>query len=528
MFEKVSRFLKYDSNFFFDHRHIYIWTPRSITLPRSRCACGVMSTGVQVSTSYEQCLELPRAIATTDGKPVKGTKSNTTKALEKRYANATPPIITTSLKSGWVPETVVMEGMFLINITPWCAHKNIGEYADFLIRQHILRHFRGMSKQVHLLFDDPDCQEMSPKYFERQYRDQANEVPDDHSCMYFSPDMSIPAKWRNNVLNCRKCKRKLVCFLSHYFMERMKGKLGPQQRFVTAGGFEGNQRGKAMFVTYNTQPQCDNALSCNAEESDTRIWLHVINSAGTKKLVLSPDTDIYHIGLPIITTTEFDVVVQLSSFSSLEHRLLDMQALIKALRNDPDLAVIDPAFSSSVIQMIYYISTGCDFISFFNGFGKATFLATLFEYSGFICSDTIQAPGILADSDTNSNGFMSFLRLVGCAYFRKHKAVFLPSFPTPTTLFNSLFIDGQEPPAHHSAWLDLIREKIWSRIKYEDEMVPSYEALLRHWQRSCWVASVWSQSTSNHITYPPLHNRGWKQPDPNTLSIDWDSENNVS
>ena len=166
-----------------------------------------MSTGVQVSTSYEQCLELPRVIATTDGKPVKGTKSNTTKALEKRYANATPPIITTSLKSGWVPETVVME-----NIAPRSAHKNIGEYADFLIRQHILPHFRGMSKQVHLLFDDPDCQEMSPKYFKRQYRDQANEVPDDHSCMYFSPDMIIPAKWRNNILNCRKCRGNLFVF----------------------------------------------------------------------------------------------------------------------------------------------------------------------------------------------------------------------------------------------------------------------------------------------------------------------------
>ena len=32
-------------------------------------------------------------------------------------------------------------------------------------------------------------------------------------------------------------------------MERIKAKLGPQQGFVTAGGFEGNQRGKAMFVT---------------------------------------------------------------------------------------------------------------------------------------------------------------------------------------------------------------------------------------------------------------------------------------
>ena len=88
---------------------------------------------------------------------------------------------------------------------------------------------------------------------------------------------------------------------------------------------------------------------------------------------------VYRIGVPIVTITEFDVVVQLCSY-----RLLDMQALIKALRSDPDIAVIDPAFSSSVIQIC--ISTGCDFISFFNGFGKVTFLATLFEYSGFICS----------------------------------------------------------------------------------------------------------------------------------------------
>ena len=38
MFEKVSRSLKYDSNIFFVHKHIYIyiWTPQLITLPRSR------------------------------------------------------------------------------------------------------------------------------------------------------------------------------------------------------------------------------------------------------------------------------------------------------------------------------------------------------------------------------------------------------------------------------------------------------------------------------------------------------------
>lgn len=105
-----------------------------------------------------------------------------------------------------------------------------------------------------------------------------------------------------------------------------------------------------------------------------------INSAGTKKLVLSPDTDVYHIGLPIIIAkTDVDVVVRLSPFSSLEHRLLDMQALIKAFNNDPELAGIDSTQIGCVIQMIF-ISTECvNFISFVNEFGKATFLTTFFS-----------------------------------------------------------------------------------------------------------------------------------------------------
>ena len=34
----------------------------------------------------------------------------------------------------------------------------------------------------------------------------------------------------------------------------------------------------------------------DAEDSDTRIWLHVLRSRGTKKLVHSPDSDVFHIG----------------------------------------------------------------------------------------------------------------------------------------------------------------------------------------------------------------------------------------
>ena len=177
-------------------------------------------------------------------------------------------------------------------------------------------------------------------------------------------------------------------------------------------------------------------------------------------------------------------------------------------------------------MQVLFVCTGCDFISFFNGLGKASFMATLFEYCNFICTNSEQVPGTLADAD--SSGKLSFYRLVGCAYYRKHRAVFLPSYPSPITLFNSLKKDGQSPEVHHVAWLDVIRERIWSRIKYEEEMIPSEGALYRHWLRSCWVLSVWKQADSQNIVYHPLDGNGWRQPDSETLEIDWDSNDHLS
>ena len=143
---------------------------------------------------YEKCVELPQAIVTSDGQLMKGTKSYTTKVLEKRYENAIPKIMSTELPSAWVPHTTIVEGMFLINITPWSAHQNMVDHAESLLRQHILPHFRNGSKEVHLLFDDPDCTEKSPKYFERIHRDHVNPTSDDHHCSEFSRDLAIPSK----------------------------------------------------------------------------------------------------------------------------------------------------------------------------------------------------------------------------------------------------------------------------------------------------------------------------------------------
>ena len=52
-------------------------------------------TGSNFSNAFQQCIELPCVIATSDGKPVKGTKANSTKVYENRYEHATPTIMRT-------------------------------------------------------------------------------------------------------------------------------------------------------------------------------------------------------------------------------------------------------------------------------------------------------------------------------------------------------------------------------------------------------------------------------------------------
>ena len=77
------------------------------------------------------------------------------------------------------------------------------------------------------------------------------------------------------------------------------------QRVVTAGCYDG---GKAISISTSVVEECP-TLECDAEESDIRVWLHVLHSSGHKKLLYSPDTDVYHIGLTLIDPRVKDVYV---------------------------------------------------------------------------------------------------------------------------------------------------------------------------------------------------------------------------
>ena len=41
-------------------------------------------------------------------------------------------------------------------------------------------------------------------------------------------------------------------------------------------------------------------LCINADEADLWVWQHCVNSYGSKKLIYSPDTDVYHTGLTAV------------------------------------------------------------------------------------------------------------------------------------------------------------------------------------------------------------------------------------
>ena len=284
---------------------------------------------------------------------------------------------------------------------------------------------------------------------------------------------------------------------------------------VTAGCYDG---GKAMSISALGVEEFP-SLVCNAEESDTRVWLHVLYSSGHKKLLYSPDTDVYHIGFTLIDPSVHDVYVQLSNISSQELRLLHFNQLLLSFRDDADLSLLPLPLRPCVLQTLF-ICSGCDYI--FCRPMITTIMKHFFQNAWFITYSQ-DIPGTLADTghDQMEEGFLSFIRLIGTVYFKTHLAEF--TLDTPRALYMSLAQDGIGPVQQHTRFIEVIRESVWSRIEFEDELPPSFDTLWRHWQRTSWVSNMWNQAASNHMRLLDLTQYGWKI---GKLECDWESVGN--
>lgn len=118
----------------------------------------------------------------------------------------------------------------------------------------------------------------------------------------------------------------------------------------------------------------------NAEEADMRILRHAYQSKATKILIYSPDTDVCNIGLPLASITSCqECIIQISLPHAREQKLVSLNNLQKALDDDPDFAGIPRESLANVFRVLFIVS-GCDYVSFFPGLGKAAFMNAFCQY----------------------------------------------------------------------------------------------------------------------------------------------------
>ena len=235
-------------------------------------------TGQPIQKLAEQYIPYPLAISDNKGNPIKGQKSNATKYLENRYKISEHPIIRNNTPPGWTPQCTIIEGMFIINTSPLGTHRTYGEYAHFLFRRFVMTHMNRGSREVHVLFDNPERLEL-PKNFERERRDKSSSVSI-HTCDTIEASNPIPTKWRGGVINCRQCKRSLTIFLSKYWLDNCSKYLQTGMALYVAGAFEGHRSDTTWCVSYEqSTPHLAPTYYSNAEETDTRIWLHVCQTS---------------------------------------------------------------------------------------------------------------------------------------------------------------------------------------------------------------------------------------------------------
>ena len=304
---------------------------------------------------------------------------------------------------------------------------------------------------------------------EHKRRDDSNVLSHDHKHVQFTEETTVPTRWRDQCLSCRECKRNLVLYLGEYFLDNAQSLLRSQQKRVIARCFRGHAEDQAWVITSNDK-QPDHSLCCTAEEADTRVWLHALTSSGSHTLVCSPDTDIYHIGLPLMSRYPCEVVVQLSAIASLEHHFLSLTQLCTALDNDPDLSTVPCEVRPSLLESLF-ICSGCYYVTFFVSLGKAIFLRICLQHYDFINADSVQLPGTLAcmSETTMKYGFLAFVRLIGTIYFKKHLACF--HHDSSRALYNSM--PCEDPGTQHRQWLSTISSTMWERVEFEDQLPPS-------------------------------------------------------
>ena len=138
-----------------------------------------------------------------------------------------------------------------------------------------------------------------------------------------------------------------MLYLSKYCLKTMPKNIMPGKSLILAGCFEDPINTTAWCIIRDGIPQPNPLLTCNAEETATRLWFHCKQSTSDNILILSPDTDIYHIGLPLNHGTK-DIIIRTNTYNSKDLCFLHLPSLINALNCDPDLSSVQSSLLPQV------------------------------------------------------------------------------------------------------------------------------------------------------------------------------------
>ncbi len=411
--------------------------------------------------------------------------------------------------------------MFFLNCKPLRNTHTICDFSKFLFDRFLLPHYQAKVNEVHMLFDAPrDMNKFNPKVYEQKRRDNSIGCASSHQHVKFNPSTEIATISWSSFISCRECKRSVIEAIGLAFLQSVRLQLRPEQVLYLSGCFGNNS---TLMLSGNPQslPSPASNYKSNSAEADMRIWRHATQTTGRHILIYSPDTDIYNIGLSLFEIlTNKDVYVQIDVLHSQTKLYIHINDLIKALQLDPDLANLEKSKLANIFQMLF-ITSGCDYVSFFSGHGKSAFFQVFFQHADFITGRSM--PGSLSDSGEKNkeNGFLAFLRLIGTLYFKKHYSaiVSLKGSKTPHQLFNACNGANQ-----HIEWYNTIRAIVSDRILCEEDRMPSHTSMWRHWLRSCWIAQMWFNSFKEdiHDSLPQPDFYGWTKNNDGNYVFDWE------
>ena len=142
-------------------------------------------TGEAYDPSTEQYSVYPRALCDSKGQMHSGTKSTWHDKLDARYQHN---LLHVAMPQGWIPDVVIVDGMFTLNSNPMRCSSIITEHAKSLYLRFVAPYYALGAKEVHIVYDKAPTQHFDPKTFERSKRDsKVNRKQHVHQCIDFTP-----------------------------------------------------------------------------------------------------------------------------------------------------------------------------------------------------------------------------------------------------------------------------------------------------------------------------------------------------